>query len=121
MREGGYQLSDIFFQIIFSQIPVSISVVETDMDSCLEQIIFTDDGVEKWLHIDSAVLVPVEFQKSWCAEEVPKLEGELWGNSQEGIVVEALFVIVGWGKILSEELIELFQILFIQDFGCFVL
>ena len=47
------------------------------MDPGLEQVVFPDDRVEKRLHVDAAVLVPVEFEESGCAEEMSELQGQL--------------------------------------------
>lgn len=80
------------------------------MDSSLEEVVLSDDRVEEGLHVDSTVLVAVELQESWGAEEVSKLQGELWGNGKEGVVVQALLVIMGRWEVLAEELVKLFEI-----------
>ena len=77
------------------------------MNSSLKQIVFADDGVEKWLHVYSAILIPVEFQKSWCAKKMPKFEREFGCDCEEGIVIESLFVIVGRGEIFPQQLVQL--------------
>lgn len=47
MGESGNQLSNVLFQIILSQVAISISIIQTDMNSGLEEIVFPDNGVEK--------------------------------------------------------------------------
>ena len=41
---------------------------------------------------------------------MPELQGQLRGHREEGIIVQSFFVIVGRGEVLSEALVQLFQI-----------
>lgn len=73
MGESGNQLSNVLFQIILSQVAISISIIQTDMNSGLEEIVFPDNGVEKWLHVDTAILISIELQECWGTKEMPEL------------------------------------------------
>lgn len=64
MREGRDQLRDIFFKVAFSQVAISICVVQADVDSCLEEVVLADNRVEERLHVNSAIFVSIEFQES---------------------------------------------------------
>ena len=64
MGECGNQFRNIFPQVCLCEIAVSTGVIQTDMNSGLEEIILTYNRMEKRLHIDSPVLIPVEFQES---------------------------------------------------------
>ena len=78
------------------------------MDPCLEKVVFPDDRVEEGLHVDPAVLIPIELQEGRGAEEVPEFQGELGSDCQEGVVVEPLLVVVRRRDVLLEELVQLF-------------
>lgn len=41
---------------------------------------------------------------------MPELQGQLGCHGEEGIVIESLFIIVGRRKVLSQQLVQLFQI-----------
>lgn len=74
MIKCRYKFSDVFLQIFFSQVPISCSVIKTDVNSCLKQVILPNNGMEKRLHINTAILISIEFQKCRCAKEMPKLQ-----------------------------------------------
>lgn len=61
VRESWNQFGNIFFQVSFGQIAIAVCIVQTDMNSSLEQIIFAHDRVEEWLHINSAILISIKF------------------------------------------------------------
>lgn len=61
VRESWNQFGNIFFQVSFGQIAIAVCIVQADMNSSLEQIIFAYDRVEEWLHINSAILISIKF------------------------------------------------------------
>lgn len=73
MDEGGNQLGNVLTEVIFSQVAITSSVVKTDVDTCLEEIVLSDYRMEKGLHVDTTVLIPVELEESRGTEEVSKL------------------------------------------------
>jgi len=101
MDEGRYELSYILPKVSLSQIAVAGCVVQTDVNTRLEQVVLADDRVEKWLHIDAAVLIPVKFEKGGCTEEVSELQWQFGSHSQEGVIVQPLFIVVRRREVLS--------------------
>lgn len=77
MVKGRDQLRNVLFEVFFSEVTVASRVVETDVDSGLEEVVLAHDGVEKGLHVNPTVLVPVKLEESRCAEEVSELERQL--------------------------------------------
>lgn len=68
--KGGNQFRDVFLEVVLGEVAVSSRVVKADVNTGLEQIVFTHYGVEEGLHVDTAVLVTVKLQESWGAEKV---------------------------------------------------
>lgn len=80
------------------------------MDSCLEEVVFTDYRVEKGLHVDTTVLISVKFEECRGTEEMSELKGEFGGYGEEGVVVQTFLIIMRWGDIFFEKLMELLKI-----------
>ena len=57
------------------------------MDSGLEEVVLSDDGMEEGLHVDSTVLVSVEFEEGRGTEEMSELKRKFGSYCQEGVVV----------------------------------
>lgn len=102
MHKGGNQFRDVLLEVSLSEVAIAGSVVETDVNTGLEEVVLAHDGVEERLHVDAAVLVAVELEESGCTEEVPELERQLRSNGQEGVVVQSFLVIVWRRKVLSQ-------------------
>lgn len=64
MVKGGNQFRDVFLEVVLGEVAVSSRVVKADVNTGLEQIVFTHYGVEEGLHVDTAVLVTVKLQES---------------------------------------------------------
>ena len=110
MDESGNQFRDVLSQICLSQVTISGCIVQTDVDSCLKEVILPDDRVEEGLHVDATVLISVELQEGRGAEEVPELKGQLRGNCQKRVVVQTFFVVVRGRNVLLKQLMQLFQL-----------
>lgn len=63
VHKGRDEFRDVLTEVGLSQVAISRSIVQTYMDSRLEEVVFSDDGVEEGLHVDSAVLVTVELKE----------------------------------------------------------
>ena len=72
------------------------------MDSCLEKIVFPDDRVEEGLHVDSAILIPIELQESGGTKEMSEFEWKFGCHCQKRIIVESFFVVMRRGYVLFE-------------------
>lgn len=59
--EGGDEFRNVLLQVAFSQVAVSICVIQTYVDPRLEQVVLPHDRMEKGLHIDSPILITIEF------------------------------------------------------------
>ena len=66
VNKGRDELADVLIEVGLSQIAISSSIVQTDVNSGLEKVVLSDDGVEEGLHVDSAVLISVKFKESGC-------------------------------------------------------
>lgn len=85
--EGRDQLGHIFLQVLLGEVPVPCSIVQTDVDPRLEEVVLPHDRVEEGLHVDPAILVPVELEERRGTEEMPELQGQFGRHSQEGVVI----------------------------------
>ena len=74
MYEGRDEFGDIFVEIGFGEVAVAGGIIETDMDSGLEEIVFSNDRVEERLHIDASVFVSIELEEGGGGKEVSELE-----------------------------------------------
>jgi len=74
MIECGNQLGNVFLEVFFSQVTIPCSIIQRNMDSSLEKIVLSYDGVEERLHVDSAVFISIEFQESRCTEKVSEFQ-----------------------------------------------
>lgn len=80
------------------------------MNSCLEEIVFSNNRVEKWLHINATILIPIELQKGRSTEEMPEFQRKLWRNCQEGVIVESFLSVVRRREVFPKKLMKLFKI-----------
>ena len=75
VNEGRDKFWNVLVEVGFGEVAVPSSVIQTDVNSGLEQVVLPDYRMEERLHIDSPVLIPIELQKCWSTEEMSKLEG----------------------------------------------
>ena len=77
MVKSWNEFRNVLFEIVFGEVTISCSIIQTDMNSGLEKVVLSDDGVEERLHVDSTVLISIEFEESGCTEEMSELQRKL--------------------------------------------
>ena len=106
--ESGHQLKYVVFQIFLFQIAITCTIVQTDLNSGLEQIYFSYHVMEEWYNFDSAILVTFEFEESWWCEELPAFWRQHTRHIDELIIIDPLSLIFRQANILFEQVPQLF-------------
>ena len=101
--------------MLFSQVPIPRGIVERNLNSGLEKVNFSHNVMKKWHNFDSAILIALELEESWCGEKLLAFARKSGGHVDELIIVDSLSSIVWLRHILFQQVPEFLKVLLFQD------